>query len=87
MDALAEKAYQKNKELSVKNILSLHPALQRRVLLQAITEKKQNRKDIEWSHIEELLKALKSTKGKNQTVSFQGLKMMRKGDKVTISEL
>ena len=85
LSAMAESAYRKNKELSARKILALHPALQKRVLLQAITEKKQDCKDIELSHIEEILKALRSTKSKNQTVSFQGLKMTRKGDKVTIS--
>jgi len=71
--------------LSTKKLLALHPALQRRVLLQAIREKKLNKKDIEMPHIEEILKALNSTKGKNQIVVFKGLKMTRKGDKVTIS--
>lgn len=85
INEMTEKSYQKNKGLSIKKILALHPALQRRILLQAIAEKKQDCKDIELSHIEEILKALRSTKSKNQTVSFQGLKMTRKGDKVTIS--
>ena len=39
------------------------------------------------SHIQEILKATQSSKGKNQIVTFQGLKMSRKGDKVTISKL
>lgn len=85
INEMAENAYRKNKELSVKKILALHPALQKRILLQAIAEKKQDLKDIELSHIEEILKVFRSTKNKNQVVSFQGLKMTRKGDKVTIS--
>lgn len=85
INEMAEKAYRKNKDLSAKKIMTLLPALQKRVLLQAIAEKKQGCKDIELPHIEEILKAIRSTKNKNQTVSFQGLKMTRKGDKVTMS--
>lgn len=72
------------KDLSVKKLLSLHPALQKRILLEKIREKKPNLKDIESSHIAEILKAFKSTKGKNQVVLFQGLKVTRKSDKVVI---
>jgi tRNA(Ile)-lysidine synthase len=83
---ISQEAYQKNKELSVKKILSLHPAFQKRVLLQAVEEKAGTLKDIEASHIEELIKALKSTKNKSQIVLFKGLKFIRKGDKVTINK-
>ncbi len=82
-----EKLASKQLELSAKKILSLHPALQRRLLLHYIEQQKLDLKDIEATHIEEILKALKSTKGKNQIVIFKGLKMLRKGDKVTISKL
>jgi len=34
--------------------------------------------------INELVKAIKSTKSKNQTVTFQGLKFIRKGDRVRL---
>jgi len=71
-------------DLSVKKLLKLHPAMQKRILLEKIREKKPNLKDIESSHISEILKALKSTKGKNQVVSFQGLKLTRNGDKVVL---
>ncbi len=75
----------KEKNLSVKKILSLHPALQRRVLLQKISEIKKNLQDIDSAHIEEILKALRSTKSKNQVAVFKGLKMARKGDRVILS--
>lgn len=87
LNGFAESVYSADKNLSAKKICSLHPALQRRVLRLAIAEKNQNTKNINSSHIEEILKALESKKGKNQTVIFQGLKMSRKGDKVTISKL
>jgi len=86
LNELAEKVYQKNKVLSVKKILSLHPALQKRLLLKIIAEKKSNTKDVSAHNIDEMLKILHSSKGKNQTLLFQGLKMTRKGDKVTISK-
>lgn len=87
INSFAEKIYAKNKNLSVKKLLSLHPAIQKRILLLAIAEKKSDTKDIEMPHIEEILKAITSAKGKNQSVVFQGLKMTRKGDKITISKL
>lgn len=82
---LAEKKYGSEGILSVRNFLKLHPALQRRVLLKLISEKRPESKDIESAHVKEVLKAIKSTKDKNQIVIFKGLKMTRKGDKVVIS--
>ena len=84
---LADQAYEKQQSLSVKKILKLHPALQRRVLMRLISEKRPGSKDIEAAHIEEIIKALRSTKGKNQIVLFKGLKMTKKGDKVIIVKL
>lgn len=85
LESITKKSCGRSKKLSVKKLIALHPALQKRVLLQIIAEAKTDLKNIESSHIEEILKALKSTKGKNQIVVFKGLKMTRKGDKVTIS--
>jgi tRNA(Ile)-lysidine synthase len=82
---LTEGAYENKKYLSVKKFLKLHPALQKRVLLRLIFKKKPDGKDVEASHVSEMIKAIKSTKGKNQVVLFKGLKMTRKGDKVIIS--
>ncbi len=71
--------------LSVEKLMALHPALQRRIILKAIEKIKKDLKDIDAAHIEEILKALKSTKGKRQTVVFKGLKLTRIGDKVIIT--
>jgi len=84
---LTDKTYKKEKEFSARKILKMHPAMQRRFLLRMITEKKPGGKDIEAAHVSEMIKALKSTKNKNQIVSFRGLKMERKGDKVIIVKL
>lgn len=73
------------KKLSIKKLLALHPALQRRVLLHYIERQKAGRRDIDAAHVEEALKALRSTKSKNQVVVFKGLKLVRKGDRVVIS--
>ena len=83
--SLFSKELTKEKTMSVKKLLVLHPALQRRVLLHYVKNVKLDLKDINSGHIEEMLKALRSTKGKNQIVSLKGLKMARKGDKVIIS--
>ena len=73
--------------LSVKKLLALHPALQRRIILKLIAEEKTDLKDIEASHIEEILKALRSKKSKNQIVLFKGLKFTRKNDRVIIVKI
>ncbi len=78
------KEYEKNKSLKIKELLNLHPALQRRLILKVIFSQKKNLRDIESKHIDEIIKAAKSTKGKNQIVLFQGLKITRKGGKLTI---
>lgn len=83
----SDKAVTGQPTISARKILKLHPALQRRVLLRMISEKNFGEKNIEAAHVSEIIKALKSTKNKNQIVSFKGLKMERKGDKVTIVKL
>jgi len=84
---LAEKDYQKNKELSVKKLLRLHPALLSRIIFQAIAQKKGDATNIESAHIREIVKILKSTKNKRQTVLFKGLKAARIGDKLKIEKI
>ena len=81
---LAERFFKKNKALSVRKILSLPDALQKRIILQFLQKAAGNLKDIESAHLEEMLKVLKSLKSKSQIVSFRELKIERKGDKVII---
>lgn len=45
-----------------------------------------NLRDITSSHIREIIKILKSSKNKRQILSFQGLKVERRGDKVIIAK-
>ncbi len=74
-----------NVRIDVKKIKEMHPALQKQVLRQAILQIKDNLKNVESSHIEEILKIAKSDKGKKQRTEFKGLKVMRKGDIIQIS--
>lgn len=85
MEQISLETYKKNKKLNVKNILKLHPALRRRIILKAIEEKTGSLKDIEAANVEEVLKAVKSAKSKNQIIKFRGLKFMRKGDRIFLS--
>lgn len=84
---IAKDFYRKNKKLEASAILKLHPALQKRIILKAIENIKPDLKDIESAHINEVLKIIKSAKSKRQIVKFQGLKIVRIGDKITIQKL
>jgi tRNA(Ile)-lysidine synthase len=84
LNETSQKAHGTKQPLSVKMLLKLHPAIQKRVLLEAIRTIRPDLKDIESAHVREVLKALKSTKGKRQIVIFKGLKMTRRGDKLNI---
>jgi tRNA(Ile)-lysidine synthase len=75
------------KSLKSGEILKLHPALQKRIILRKIEETKGNLKDIEASHVREIIKIIKSTKNKSQLFSFQGLKLTRKGDKLNLTKV
>lgn len=81
---LTRKISKNSSVLSIKEILQLHPALQKRIILQFLENTLRNRKDITSAHLEEILKVFKSKKNKNQIIRFRGLKIARKGDKVTI---
>jgi tRNA(Ile)-lysidine synthase len=86
IETLAEEFFQKNSALSVKKILPLPKALQKRIILKFLQAISGKLKDIESVHLEEILKICKSRKNKDQIVRFRGLKIERKGDKVTIAK-
>jgi tRNA(Ile)-lysidine synthase len=71
-------------EISVGEIKKLHPSLQNQVLRRAILSVKKDLLNIENSHIEEIVKVAMSEKGKSQKLKFKKLKVVRKGDKITI---
>lgn len=88
LSELTEKAgRQFQEEISVSKLLKLHPALQRMILRRAIRDRKGDLKDINIGHLEEILKAAKSTKGKRQIVIVKGLKIRRIGDRLNIEKI
>ena len=86
MEKISRCEYQASRELSVKKILSLHPAIQKRIIRLALEEEKNGSVDIESSHIGEILKIIKSTKNKRQTVILLGLKVERLSDRLKIGK-
>jgi tRNA(Ile)-lysidine synthase len=85
LEKTTEKYFREKKEICVSKIFLLHPALQKRIILKIIEKAKKNLKDIDAAHVEEILKALKSTKDKRQTVVFKGLKLTRINDKLILA--
>lgn len=73
-----------NKTLKVSSLNSLHLSIRREVLRQAIEKNNPNLREMESTHIEEVLKILKSNKNKRQQTTFKGLKIGRIGDKLNI---
>jgi tRNA(Ile)-lysidine synthase len=78
-------SYKTKKILSVSEIMKLHSSIQRALLRQTIAKTKKDLKNIESTHIKEILKIIHSTKNRRQTVSFGGLKIKRHNDRLTIS--
>jgi tRNA(Ile)-lysidine synthase len=79
---ISAEAYTKHQKLRIESILKLPISLQKRLIIQALGEK--GAKDIESSHVSEIMKIISSTKGKRQIFSLGGLKVIRLGDKLKI---
>lgn len=73
----------RNIEFSRSAFLNLSGALQRREL-RTMLKPLLSHKNPEKNLVNELIKALKSEKSKTQTITFRGLKFVRKGDKVRL---
>jgi tRNA(Ile)-lysidine synthase len=84
---LSKKYAPRDKEIKISRILKLHTALQRRIILEAIKKQKGNLKDIESAHIDEIFKVINSSKSKSQTLLFQGLKIVRRGDRLSLTKI
>lgn len=82
ISGLTQKYLKDDKEVKINQILKLHPALQKRLILGMIKKQKGDLRNIESSHVEEILKIVKSAKSKRQTFLVQGLKITRRGDKL-----
>ena len=72
---------------SVRKFHLLHPALQRMYLRGAMANLCGTSVNFTAGHIEEVQKALQSTKSKMQKVTLRGLKVERRGDRVTLLRL
>jgi tRNA(Ile)-lysidine synthase len=70
--------------MSVKKLLSLHPAQQNQTIRDWIKNFNGDLKNITASHIREIMKIVKSEKNKNQNIKIGNLKLIRKGDKLTL---
>lgn len=57
-----------------------------RLILELIKETKGDLQGVTTSHVKEILKILKSQKNKVQTLTFQNLKIERRGDRLTIKK-
>lgn len=84
IEDLAEKTWRKNQELEIKKILRLPTAIQKRVLQKALGQKTGKDGHRQFRSSEEFLKALRSSKSKRQTISGTGLKMSKRGGKITL---
>jgi tRNA(Ile)-lysidine synthase len=76
----------KHKSLKVSLLVELHPAILREALRQTIEKTNPHLRDIDFSHIDEILKVLKSTKNKSQIITFKNLKIKRRSDRLNISK-
>jgi tRNA(Ile)-lysidine synthase len=83
---LSKKELAKNKELRVSELAKLHPALQKRILREALEQKKSPDQEITSAHINEIVKIIQSTKSKKQTMKLKNLKIERKNDKLLIDK-
>ena len=79
-----DRVWNENKILSVKKILEFPIAIQKRILKKALMQKKIGGIYQNFIFSEEILKALKSVKNKNQIVEYAGLKMTRHNDRIIL---
>ncbi len=75
-----------NKKLQISALSKLHPSICREVLRQSLEKHAPHLREIESAHIEEIVKIIKSGKGKRQKIAFKGLKVGRIGDKLSIGK-
>lgn len=71
-------------EIDAYDLGKLHSSLQKNVLRLAILKVKDDLSDVENSHIEEIIKIVKSNKNKSHELKLKKLKVARKGAKITI---
>jgi tRNA(Ile)-lysidine synthase len=92
IDAAAKKLLKKIANKSKKGTFSFsseiflknHPSMQRQVIRKIMENEFEIFFDVESSHIEEMIKIIKSSKRKSQEKNFLGLNISKKGDKITL---
>lgn len=67
-----------------KDFLNLHASIQRQVLRNIFLKLKNDKKDINAKHIDEIMKIIKSNKNKIQQATVGGLEITKKGDRIMI---
>lgn len=67
-----------------REFLTMSPAIQFQGLRQVVREMNPQLIDVEFAHIQEIIKIIKSTKSKRQKMAFKGLNIERKGDKMVL---
>ena len=75
-----------NQTLSASMIQKLHPAIEKEVIRLAIKKHNPSLREIESSHIDEILKIVKSNKNKRQEIALKGLKIERRNDTLIIEK-
>jgi tRNA(Ile)-lysidine synthase len=83
----AEAWLKSQKMIRVSKLNELHGAICAEALRQLIEKLKPNLRDIESGHLNEIMKTLKSTKNKRQKITLKGLKIERRGDRLTINKI
>ncbi len=76
--------WKKEAAWGVEKILKLPMAVQKRILKKILLKKNPKLQLADFSQIDSFIKALRSVKGKNQSVLCANLKMTRKGDKIDV---
>lgn len=69
---------------SVREVLSFHSSLIKHFLREVIVTLQGDAVNLESGNIEEIVKVLRSNKGKRHFIEFRNLKIERKGDKITL---
>lgn len=87
LQSLTDSAYSKMNGLKVSGLSSFPAALQKRILLKIIGEKKSDLMDVKSTQLNEIMKIVGSTKSKKQIMKLKGLKVARSGDKLEIEIL
>ena len=86
LEEIREGLAPKSENLSCKQLLEVPVAIQKRIILEALQKISQDERIDKLSQTNEIIKAMKSSKGKIKTISSQGLKIVQRGDKMILTK-